>query len=161
MQRNYCLRGGGQRLLVLVLSAGAKHKEWPIENYIGMVEFFRQENVLPILLGAGENTREYADEFCNACPEAIDLVGKCSLRETYAVMKQCEIYLGGDTGPTHMAVAAGLSGVALFFTRHAPEFPIRFKPFNSHISILSAKYAISSDSNLVIPISAVMNLLKR
>lgn len=153
--------GGGQRLLVLVLSAGAKHKEWPIENYMGMVEFFRQENVLPILLGAGENTREYADVFCNACPEAIDLVGKCSLRETYAVMKQCEIFLGGDTGPMHMAVAAGLPGVALFFTQHAPEFPIRFKPFNSHIRILSAKYAISSDSSQVIPISAVINLLKR
>lgn len=153
--------GGGQRLLVLVLSAGAKHKEWPIENYIGMVEFFRQENVLPILLGAGENTREYADVFCNACPEAIDLVGKCSLRETYAVMKSCEIFLGGDTGPMHMAVAAGLPGVALFFTQHAPEFPIRFKPFNSHIRILSAKYAISSDSSQVIPISAVINLLKR
>lgn len=153
--------GGGQRLLVLVLSAGAKHKEWPIENYIAMVEFFRQENILPILLGAGENTREYADEFCNVCPEAIDLVGKCSLRETYAVMKQCKMYLGGDTGPTHMAVAAGLPGVALFFTQHAPEFPIRFKPFNSHIKILSAKYAISSDSSQVIPISAVINLLKR
>lgn len=153
--------GGGQRLLVLVLSAGAKHKEWPIENYMGMVEFFRQENVLPILLGAGENTREYADVFCKACPEAIDLVGKCSLRETYAVMKQCEIFLGGDTGPMHMAVAAGLPGVALFFTQHAPEFPIRFKPFNSHIRILSAKYAISSDSSQVIPISAVINLLKR
>lgn len=152
--------GGGQRLLVLVLSAGAKHKEWPIENYIGMVEFFRQENVLPILLGAGENTREYADEFCNACPEAIDLVGKCSLRETYAVMKQCEIFLGGDTGPMHMAVVAGLSGVVLFFTQHAPEFPIRFKPFNSNIRILSAKYAISSDFNQVIPISAVINSLK-
>lgn len=148
------------RRLVLVLSAGAKHKEWPIENYIGMVEFFRQENVLPILLGAGENTREYADEFCNACPEAIDLVGKCSLRETYAVMKQCEIFLGGDTGPMHMAVVAGLSGVVLFFTQHAPEFPIRFKPFNSNIRILSAKYAISSDLNQVIPISAVINLLK-
>lgn len=153
--------GGGQRLLVLVLSAGAKHKEWPIENYMGMVEFFRQENVLPILLGAGENTREYADVFCKACPEAIDLVGKCSLRETYAVMKQCEIFLGGDTGPMHMAVAAGLPGVALFFTQHAPESPIRFKPFNSHIRILSAKYAISSDSSQVIPISAVINLLKR
>lgn len=152
--------GGRQRLLVLVLSAGAKHKEWPIENYIGMVEFFRQENVLPILLGAGENTREYADEFCNACPEAIDLVGKCSLRETYAVMKQCEIFLGGDTGPMHMAVVAGLSGVVLFFTQHAPEFPIRFKPFNSNIRILSAKYAISSDLNQVIPISAVINSLK-
>lgn len=151
---------GRQKLLVLVLSAGAKHKEWPIENYIGMVEFFRQENILPILVGAGENTREYADKFCNACPEAIDLVGKCSLRETYAVMKQCEIFLGGDTGPMHMAVVARLPGVVLFFTQHAPEFPIRFKPFNSDIRILSAKYAISSDFNQVIPISAVINSLK-
>ena len=148
------------RLLVLVLSAGAKHKEWPIENYIGMVDFFRQENILPILLGAGENTRYYADKFCSACPEAVDLVGKCSLRETYAVMEQCKIFLGGDTGPMHMAVVAGLSGVALFFTQHAPEFPIRFKPFNSNIRILSAKYAISSDLNQVIPISAVINSLK-
>lgn len=153
--------GKRQRLLVLVLSAGAKHKEWPVKNYIDLIDFFRQENILPVLVGAGDNTRAYADEFCRSCPESIDLIGKCSLRETYAVMKQCEMYLGGDTGPTHIAVAAGLSGVALFFTQHAPEFPIRFKPFNSHIRILSAKYAISSDSNNVIPISAVINLLKR
>ena len=130
---------GGYRLLVLVLSAGAKHKEWPIENYIGMVEFFRQENVLPILLGAGENTREYADEFCNACPEAIDLVGKCSLRETYAVMKQCEIFLGGDTGPMHMAAASGITGATMFFTHWKPEYidtPERFGPWKGHIQVI-------------------------
>ena len=35
------------RLLVLVLSAGAKHKEWPIENYIGMVDFFDRKIYYP------------------------------------------------------------------------------------------------------------------
>lgn len=129
----------GQRLLALILSAGAKHKEWPIENYIGMIEFFRQENLLPILLGAGENTREYADEFCNACPEAIDLVGKCSLRETYAVMKQCEIFLGGDTGPMHMAAASGITGSAMFFTHWKPEYidtPERFGPWGGNVQVI-------------------------
>lgn len=130
---------GEQRLLALILSAGVKHKEWPIENYIGMVEFFRQENVLPILLGAGENTREYADEFCNACPEAIDLVGKCSLRETYAVMKQCDIFLGGDTGPMHMAAASGIAGTTMFFTHWKPEYigtPERFGPWEGNIQVI-------------------------
>lgn len=154
--------GGGQRLLVLVLSAGAKHKEWPIENYIGMVEFFRQENVLPILLGAGENTREYADVFCNACPEAIDLVGKCSLRETYAVMKQCEIFLGGDTGPMHMAAASGIAGTTMFFTHWKPEYidtPERFGPWGGNVQVIQPHISNENINNEHINVCDVVECL--
>lgn len=154
----------GQRLLALILSAGAKHKEWPIENYIGMIEFFRQENLLPILLGAGENTREYADEFCNACPEAIDLVGKCSLRETYAVMKQCEIFLGGDTGPMHMAAASGITGSAMFFTHWKPEYidtPERFGPWEGNIQVIQPNILEENTNTTRIKICDVTKCLRR
>lgn len=153
---------GGQRLLALILSAGVKHKEWPIENYISMVEFFRQENVLPILLGAGENTREYADEFCNACPETIDLVGKCSLRETYAVMKQCEIFLGGDTGPMHMAAASGIAGTTMFFTHWKPEYidtPERFGPWGGNVQVIQPHISNENINNEHINVCDVVECL--
>ena len=125
-----------------------------------MVDFFCRENILPVLVGAGENTKNYADEFCKAYPETINLVGKCTLRETYAVMKQCDLFLGGDTGPMHMASAAEMSGAVLFFTHYEPEFPIRFEPRSRSIRLLQCEYAISSNLNSVILVEAVIDSLK-
>lgn len=151
------------KLLVLVLSAGAKHKEWPLQNYIDMVDFFRKENILPVLVGARENTKNYSDEFCKAYPETINLVGKCTLRETYAVMKQCELFLGGDTGPMHMAVASGIAGVVMFFTHWKPEYidtPERFGPWKGHIQVVQPNISKNTHNTHIMPYEVTEKLVQ-
>lgn len=135
------LSTGGRHLLGIVLSTGNKHKEWPVADFVAMAKRCRQRGYQPVLLGAGENTRVYGEEFAAACPEAINLIGKCTLRETYAVLRRCERFVGGDTGPMHMATASGVRGCTFYFTNWPVyrDYPVRFGPWKGNIHVLQPK----------------------
>jgi heptosyltransferase-2 len=45
--------------------------------------------------------------YCQLDFPPIDLVGQTTLRQTAAVLEQCDLYVGNDTGPLHIAAAAG------------------------------------------------------
>lgn len=44
----------------------------------------------------------------------IDLVGRLSLLETAACLKQCQVFVGNDSGLMHMAAAVGTPSIGLF-----------------------------------------------
>ena len=97
-------------------------------------------NVELVLIGAGESAREYGDIFLGTIPEARDTINQTSIRETIEVLRLCDYYLGGDTGPMHLAVALGLGGAAVFKTSrvlpgvvHNPA--VWFSPWRSKIAI--------------------------
>lgn len=47
-------------------------------------------------------------------PRIHPLLGKTTLRELAALIARCEVFIGGDTGATHMAIALGKPAVILF-----------------------------------------------
>ncbi len=49
-----------------------------------------------------------------ATTKIINLVNKTSLRQLMSLLKQCSVFLGNDSGPTHAASALGVPLVALF-----------------------------------------------
>lgn len=125
--------------IALFLSCGMPKKEWDVSNYATVINRLSSVYDLEIVLGgAGNRAEEYAKEFKTYYPSAINLVGKTSLSETVQLLKSCDCYLGGDTGPMHMAVACGIPGVALYLgffcvSRIALDTPERFGPWMSEI----------------------------
>ena len=47
----------------------------------------------------------------------MNLCGRLSIRETAAVMKHADVYLGHDSGPMHLAAAAGVPCVGIYTAR--------------------------------------------
>lgn len=136
------------KLKVIVnLSTSQKSKDWPIENYINLCNKLLQKyNIKYILIGAGEMAGEYADEFCKNIKETINFVNKTTIRETAEIMRQADFYLGGDTEPTHMAMACDVYGIAIY--KSADDFDYEFNyskrlyPMTSKIKMLNPKKAI-------------------
>jgi heptosyltransferase-3 len=50
------------------------------------------------------------------------LAGTLSLRGSAALMEQLHLYVGVDTGPTHLAGALGLPMVVMYHWRHPARF---------------------------------------
>jgi len=101
--------------IVVNLSTSESNRDWPVENYASVCrELARKYEASFILIGAGEAARQYSSEFCLELPETHDLTGKTTVRQTYLVLKRSGLYLGGDTGPLHLAVAAGCQGVGIY-----------------------------------------------
>ena len=69
----------------------------------------------------------------------VDLVGKCNLRETIALLKRSALFVGNDSGIMHLAAAAGTPLVALF----GPQSPVKFGPWSVRAKVIYRNMACS------------------
>lgn len=103
-------------------------KEWGLTNFAILLQWVRKElGWLPIVFGSlGE--REKAEKLA-AEGKGVAAAGKLSLRQFIAVAKWCTGFIGGDSGPIHLAAALGVPTVALF----GPTDPHRSGPLGNHV----------------------------
>ena len=105
--------------IVMCLSTSNDTKDWPLENYVAVARrLLAEQQVELLLLGAGAKDQACAERFMSEVPQAHNLIGRTTLRQTVALLRKADFYLGGDTGPLHMAAACGLKGVAVYKTAH-------------------------------------------
>ncbi len=107
-------------ILALAPTANFYQKQWHYENYLRLATELTAEG--GILEGArvavfgapGEEAQ--AMPVVNALPEeqVIDLVGKTTPMEAAAILSQCTLFVGNDSGLMHTAVAVQIPTVALF-----------------------------------------------
>lgn len=62
-----------------------------------------------------------------------NLIGQTSLKQLMALIKQAQLVLAPDTGPTHMATAAGVPVIGLY-AHHNPQ---RTGPYRSRELVVS------------------------
>lgn len=133
---------GAQLRVALFLGAGSPRREWPVQSFIETAKILlRQVNIEWVILGNGKNEVEKAVAFFQSGASCCNLVNQLTLRETISVMRLCDMYLGGDTGPMHMAAALGKPGVVLSChpvggDENYCNSPSRFGPYNSDMTIL-------------------------
>lgn len=99
------------------------HRDWPVERFIELAEKIvaRWPDVRFLLLGDAQSLPS-AQRFRDALPErSIIAAGTLALRASAALMAQLDLYVGVDTGPTHIAGALGIPMVALYH----PAYPGR------------------------------------
>lgn len=128
---------------VVVTSTSSEFKEWNINNYIDVINRITVRFLVDvILLGRGERAQRQADILEKNCCIKCNFVNKTTLRESLSILKQSDLYLGGDTGPTHLAAVAGLKGIALYVdnyngNNYGYNCPERFGPWKSNIEAMT------------------------
>lgn len=92
--------------------SGGVAKKWPLARFVQMI---RQcwEAGREVVAIVGEADREETDYFRRNMPE-LPLLADMSLVELAALLTECQLFLGNDSGITHLAAAVGLPVVALF-----------------------------------------------
>ena len=105
------------RLIAFQLGANMIHRAWPPERFAAVANrLLRRHEIEIVLLGAG-GERELAQAMQNHLKfPVIDLVGKTGISELLGVLRQCSILVSNDTGTIHLAGAAGVATVGLFFS---------------------------------------------
>jgi heptosyltransferase-3 len=73
---------------------------------------------VPIVVtgGGGQHEQDYIQAILASCDnhEIVDLSGQLSLAQVSNLLKGCSLYVGPDTGITHLAAAEGCPTVALY-----------------------------------------------
>ncbi len=80
-------------------------RRWPRERWIQLAERLEKEKQARLFILGQEDT---------AFPAGTNLVGKTGLRESCAVLSQCHLFIGHDSGPLYMALAVGTPSVGLY-----------------------------------------------
>jgi heptosyltransferase-3 len=115
--------GAGARPLVgfLIESFPTKpYRDWPAERFAALarriLEAFPSAHFL--LFGGALPEAKVASLRAALGPRLTTYAGKLELRETAALMARVDLYVGVDTGPTHIAGALRLPMVALYHCLH-------------------------------------------
>ncbi len=105
------------KLIAFQLGANMIHRAWPPERFAAVANrLLRRREIEIVLLGSG-GEKELAQEMQSRLEfPVIDLVGKTGISELLGVLKQCSILVSNDTGTIHLAAAAGVGTVGLFFS---------------------------------------------
>ena len=96
-------------------SASGPTKRWSIEKYIKLAENINKKMPCKFYLAGGQNDEELFKKFFNS-PLANNCISfkDLSIAETLPIIKNCNIYIGNDTGWLHIASALNKKCLALF-----------------------------------------------
>ena len=96
-------------------SSGSSHKCWPPLKMAALIEKFVQENRVKVILCQGPADNEIVNEL-QSCLRTVnyDIIKDADLVEISQQLKRVDLYVGFDSGVTHLAAALGIPTVAIF-----------------------------------------------
>tara|TARA_B100000401_G_scaffold318975_1_gene220548 strand:- start:69 stop:989 length:921 start_codon:yes stop_codon:yes gene_type:complete len=101
--------------ICLGISASGPTKRWDIENYIKLCRELIKKRDCKFYIAAGKNDIELIKKF-----KSSDIGNNCesfenlSIKQTLPIIKNCDFYIGSDTGFAHLSVALGVKAITLF-----------------------------------------------
>ena len=95
--------------------AGAAVKQWPVEQWAKVATGIHEALGANIVLTGGPGEQALTRGITGQLSfEALDLSGQTSFGQLAAVYSQCDLVLGSDSGPLHLAVATGAKTLHLY-----------------------------------------------
>jgi len=116
---------------ILNPGAGWGAKQWPAERYGQVARHLYERAGIQSLINYGPGEEQLAWKVERNSGGAAHPV-TCTLSELIALTQRASLFIGGDTGPLHLAAALGVPVVAIF----GPTAPARNGPFNTRSIVL-------------------------
>ncbi|HMK90779.1 MAG TPA: glycosyltransferase family 9 protein [Methylocystis sp.] len=130
----------GRPLVALHPFSGRAIKNWPLENFLRLAAFLTREMEAAVVLLGSKAEAEGAPGLAARAEEAgaRSYVGRTSLEEAIALIAEADLYVGNDSGLTHLAARLGVQSIAIF----SGVAPIEtWAPFGRDVTIVHAPVA--------------------
>ncbi|MEY4767909.1 MAG: hypothetical protein RL637_548 [Pseudomonadota bacterium] len=116
-----------QKYVVLHPVAQWNYKRWATEGWIEIIKYLDYQGFKIVFSGSSLISEiEYLNQLQSAIPiETINLAGLLSLAELAELISRAKLYIGVDTGISHLAAATGVKTVVLF----GPSDPVKWAPW--------------------------------
>jgi heptosyltransferase-3 len=120
-----------QRLVILHPGSGSIHKCLDATRFAAVVEWLYREGVFTLLI-EGPSDGEAVANLQRALSVSVPILRHMELSTAAAVLSHADVYLGHDSGLTHLAAALSIPTVACF----GPTSPQRWAPLGRSVVIL-------------------------
>jgi ADP-heptose:LPS heptosyltransferase len=124
------------RLVVVHVSAGNPFRRWPQSAFAALVASLASRDPgLWVIVTSGPSEREAAGRVVEGARarlaagerERVLTLGESSLAELRGLLDRAALYVGGDSGPLHIAATSTVPIVALY----GPTLPVRSAPWRN------------------------------
>jgi len=113
-------------------------KQWPIDHVVRLGrELSDRYGATLIAIGGPDDARLARRVAESWRSSAIVAAGETTLRQTASLLRRCDLFVGNDTGPLHLAAAMGTPLVGIF----GPTDERRFAPRGPHQRIVRMDWA--------------------
>lgn len=137
---------------ILNPGAGWGAKQWPAERYGEVAKALWQQGLRSILnFGPGEEILARAAETASA---GTAYAMSFSISELIALTRRTQLFIGGDTGPMHLAAALSVPVVAIF----GPTDPARNGPFGTRSIVLRSPHSATSLTRRAPPDEGILQI---
>lgn len=128
--------GGGDRVIVVHVSAGNPFRRWPVESFVALVRALAADDPnRRIIVTSGPSDHEAAGLVIAGARAALGrdaerrvvACGDFTLAELRALVDRASLYIGGDSGPLHVAATTKVPIVGLY----GPTLPERSAPWRA------------------------------
>ncbi len=131
------------KFVLLNPGAGWGAKQWPAERYGEVARALENDGIRAVVnIGPTPAEKQLGDavkKSSNGSARAVT----CSIGELIALVRRASLFIGGDTGPMHLAAILGVPVVALF----GPTNPQRNGPYYSPHVVLRSQRSVESYSH--------------
>jgi lipopolysaccharide heptosyltransferase II len=128
--------GNAARIIVMHVSAGNPFRRWPVESFAEVAATLATEDPdVRVVITSGPSEADAASRVIETArgrlPDArrrqVLACGEFSLAELRALVDIAALYIGGDSGPMHIAATSRVPVVSLY----GPTLPVRSAPWRS------------------------------
>lgn len=114
------------------------YRNWNVDNFVTLAECLQNKyDAKLILTGAATDIeKHYGNEILARTQGVTNLIGATTLKQLFALISKADLVICPDSGPAHMATAAGTRVIGLY----ASSNPERTGPYND-IELTVNKYA--------------------
>lgn len=127
--------------VVIAVGAGSPLRKWRLERFIDLAKLLVAEFGLKIVLIGGASDREANAELAATLPPSAcqDLSG-LPIADVPSVVSHARLFVGNDTGTTHLAAFLDVPTVCLYGGMSDPNV---WQPVGRHVAIVRAQVACS------------------
>lgn len=148
---------GAGEFVIMSPGGGWGAKCWPAERHGEVASALNKEG-LPVLVNAGPGEEELAERLVQTSKGAARRIS-CSLAQLIALTRRARLFIGGDTGPVHLAAAIGVPVVAIY----GPTNPARNGPYgpggaNTSIKVLRSPESLTSHARHKAPEEGLLQI---
>ena len=117
--------------VVVFPGASVADKRWPVERFMELSERLNDTGYEIVIVGAGSDF-DLSEQIAGCCG-GVNIAGKTSLPQVARIISGAELFIGGDSGLMHLAVAVGGKTVSLF----GPSNPAKWGPRGDKHRVIS------------------------
>jgi len=126
----------GQKPIAIIhpgTSLFGKYKRWPLENYARLADRLIQEFGYSVIFTWGQMEHQMAKDIVSSMRCQATIACKTSsVMQLIALLQRARLFIGSDTGPTHLASCLGVPTIAIF----GPKDPLVYAPYDKNAVVV-------------------------